>query len=255
MFKHCQLYKPDLCARSGTLLKEALYSFLQQPMTYKSGYLQAEYDQANDGYSYWGQTDSKNQYPTDMLHSFVISGFSKHELFPAEFRRFFNLQWHDLQLTVRALEKEIIEQLNMPGLYQFYQENIGHMVSCNYYPATKGSDLTAKGNTRLSTHKDISLFSVFLFGVENGFSYWTERGELKYLGKQTAVVVFPGYLLELLTGGRIKALEHQVELPTESTDERFSFAFFSVPKPDKHLQFAYLDMSTQAYYEKYLTLF
>jgi isopenicillin N synthase-like dioxygenase len=255
MFKNHPIYEADLTARQDLGLRKALYSFVQQPMTYKLNYLQAEFDQSNDGYSYWGQTDSQNQYATDMLHSFVISEFSPSEKFPLEFSDFFSAQWHSLRATVRKLEKRIIRQLEIPGLDQFYQDNIGHMVSCNYYPAINDAQQTVENNTRLSKHKDVSLFSVFLFGLDCGFSYVAESGKSVQLGHKTGVIVFPGYLLELLTEGKIRALEHQVELPTELTSKRFSFAFFSVPKPGLHLKFAQLDMTTEDYFKKYLSLF
>ncbi|NLJ92636.1 MAG: hypothetical protein GX324_06210 [Aeromonadales bacterium] len=75
------------------------------------------------------------------------------------------------------------------------------------------------------------------------------------LGQQTQIVSFPGYLLEVITQGAVPALEHQVNLPADRQQERFSFAFFSIPKPGSQLQFGSLSFSAEQYTQQYLSLY
>ena len=161
------------------IIKTALKNFVYQSETYKEQYLQSKYDMAFDGYSYLGQKDSLNQYDTDLLHSFVLSEFTDHHKFPKEFHYFFKEQWSSLLSLVRNIEKKVVQHLNIEGLSRFYDEQIGHMLSCNYYPSLNYLKKTSEScATRLSSHKDVSLFTVFLFGVDDGFSCQKfERGE------------------------------------------------------------------------------
>ncbi len=235
---------------SENLLKKSLFDFLQKPIQYRKQFLQKSYQTAFDGYSFLGQKDSLNQYDFDSLHSFVISEFTEYSKFPEEFHQFFRSEWESLQSTVRRIELEVISNLNIPGLKEFYEKEIGHMISCNYYPQVSAP----KNELRLSEHKDVSLFTVFLFGNDEGFHYKDQNGQMINLGIIDQIVLFPGYLMELLTQGKVKAIEHQVDF-SQSNNERFSFAFFSIPKPNSNIHFQNIQMTGNDYYEKYLALF
>lgn len=246
------MVKTTVPKSSNLCLKTSFDQFLKQPEFYKKEYLQTHYSCGFDGYSYMGQKDSSNQYDTDLLHSFVLSEFSDKAHFPKEFREFLDGDWDDLILKIKAIELCLIETLNIKGLKSFYDKSIGHMVSSNYYPKLNTS--SHDNALRLSQHIDVSLFTVFVFGVENGFSYQNIKNKKEVLFAQDKVVVFPGYLLEFLTKGKYKALEHQVDF-TEVNKERFSFAFFSLPKPKQDLIFNDLKFTSESYFENYLSLF
>ncbi|MGO5000178.1 2OG-Fe(II) oxygenase family protein [Oceanisphaera sp. W20_SRM_FM3] len=249
------IFETQILGKDDTQLRHALRNFVLQDTEYKKPYLQANFAKIQEGYSYWGQTDSTNQDYRDMLHSFVISEFHPPADFPKEFHGFFSEQWDELQTAVRNSELALIEQLNIPGLAELYHSSLGHMVSCNYYPPVMNAPITAIDNTRLMRHIDVSLFSTFVFGLDSGFSYLNQQGELVALGKQTKIISFPGYLLEVLTEGKIKALQHQVDLPENRQQERFSFAFFSIPKPDSQLQMGNINLSSEQYLKQYLSLY
>lgn len=233
-------------------LKEAFQHFLEKTLDYKKEFLQTHFNCAFDGYSYLGQKDSSNQYETDLLHSFVLSEFSDAHKFPNEFQSFLNNEWETILAKVKEIELEIIKQLDIPNLKEFYTNTIGHMVSCNYYPRVINKNHTSK--VRLSKHKDVSLFTVFVFGATDGFTYENSLNKKLHLETTNNIVVFPGYLLEFLTNGKYKALEHQVDF-TQKNEDRFSFAFFSIPSPNRELIFNDLTSTSDAYYEKYLSLF
>ena len=76
--------------KSDQLIKESFRDFLNQPNDYKNKFLQSQYKTAFDGYSFLGQTDSLNQYDTDLLFSFVLSEFQPTANFPKEFKEFLN---------------------------------------------------------------------------------------------------------------------------------------------------------------------
>lgn len=249
------IFNTHMPGKDDTQLRTALRNFVLQDAAYKKPYLQANFAKFQEGYSYWGQTDSTNQDYRDMLHSFVISEFHSPTDFPKEFQPFFAEQWDELQTAVRNSELALIEQLNISGLAELYHSSLGHMVSCNYYPPIADAPVTAIDNTRLMRHIDVSLFSTFVFGVDSGFSYLDQQGKLVELGKQTQIISFPGYLLEVLTEGKIKALQHQVNLPENREQERFSFAFFSIPKLDSQLQLGSVNLSGEQYLKQYLSLY
>mgnify|MGYP001552213800 CR=1 FL=1 len=116
------------------LLKLAFSNFLKQSKAYKNSFLQCEFEYGFDGYSFMGQENSSNQYASDLLHSFVLSEFSQTKAFPVEFHWFLTKQWNPLISKIKSIELKLIEQLKIPGLKELYNESIGHMVSCNYYP-------------------------------------------------------------------------------------------------------------------------
>ncbi|MGL1888028.1 MAG: hypothetical protein OCD76_16050 [Reichenbachiella sp.] len=240
--------------RSDVKVKQAFREFLSEPIEYRSDYLQAKFTKGFDGYSFLGQEDSTNQYETDLLHSFVLSKFSEPSAYPVEFHDFLSQEWDTLIEEVRELELEMIRQLDIPGLTDFHQRHIDYMLSCNYYPALDQVMVQPDVNTRLSNHKDISLFTVFVFGLDEGMSYRDQDGLIRKVGAQYTIVLFPGYLLEYLTKGKYKAFEHEVALP-EHNLERFSFAFFSVPKPNQNFTFDHVVTTSEEYYQAYLALF
>ncbi|MFC2109252.1 2OG-Fe(II) oxygenase family protein [Bacteroidota bacterium] len=254
MFKNGYV-KSDLKSFSNKKLKTAFYNFLQQDPNYKENYLQKNFSYGFDGYSYLGQEDSSNQYASDLLHSFVISDFSHPDKFPKEFYNFFKNEWAQLQHQIRKIEREIIQQLNISDLEEFYQKHIGHMISCNYYPKTENFSKTLKNNTRLSEHTDVSLFTVFPFGFDSDFFYQNSENEWVQLEATDQIVIFPGYLLEYYTNGKIKALNHCVKLPESKNKERFSFAYFSLPYPKHEFLIGKEILNSENYFEKYLELF
>ena len=75
------------------VIKDAFKAFLEQPKDYKNTYRQSHFNCAFDGYSFLGQTDSLNQYSTDLLYSFVLSRFSSVDKFPKEFSKLFLYNW------------------------------------------------------------------------------------------------------------------------------------------------------------------
>lgn len=250
--EHFGLLETNIPKCSDLKIKLALKAFVKQPKVYKKTFLQKAYNTVFDGYSYLGQTDSSNQYETDLLHSFVLSEFTKSTHFPEEFQSFLNTDWDILKAKIKALELEVVKTLNMPELERFYQANIGHMLSCNYYPELATSNNDSK--YRLSKHTDVSLFTVFVFGITSGFGYSNSLKEEKILNNTHKVVLFPGYLLEYLSNGKYKALEHQVNFEVKNED-RFSFAFFSILKPSLQFTFNQKQFSSESYYQQYLSLF
>ncbi|WP_298531219.1 2OG-Fe(II) oxygenase family protein [uncultured Algibacter sp.] len=234
------------------LLKHSFSDFLKQPEVYRKQFLQAYFNTGFDGYSYMGQKDSSNQYDTDLLHSFVLSEFSETEKFPSEFRGFFNAEWTNLISKIESIELNLIQKLNVDGLLEFYGNSVGHMLSCNYYPVVEKTVSTDA--LRLSKHIDVSLFTVFVFGIDEGFVFQKEHQKSEALFASDDVLIFPGYLLEYLTNGKYKALEHQVDF-SGMPKERFSFAFFSIPKPDINIEFQGLNFSSETYFNDYLSLF
>lgn len=240
---------------SDAKLKDAFTSFLQKPDSYKHQFLQRNYQNAFDGYSFLGQTDSLNQYDRDLLHSFVLSGFHPVEKFPIEFRDFMNTEWNDIISLVKEIELNSIESLNIPGLVDIYKNSMGHMMSCNYYPKPIDCHSSIKNNERLSAHVDISLFSVFPFGNQSGFVYKNKSGQNIKLPNKNNVFLFLGYFLEKLTSKKLEALEHKVELPSNIHTDRFSFAIFSIPKPENNIAFSGRTFTSEAYFQEYLSLF
>lgn len=246
----------EIPAISDVSIKNALANFIKKDNVYKSQFLQSKYQTAFDGYSFIGQKDSINQYETDMLHSFVLSDFQNLENFPKEFHFFLQEEWEPLKKTVRDIELSIIEELKIPELKRLYDEDvIGYMMSCNYYPKPIHCHVVAANNTRLSAHKDVSLFSTFPYGVAKGLSYCYDNQEPVKMGDIDTMLLFSGYFLEFTSNNLITALDHQVELPKNANEERFSFAVFSIPKPNSSFLHQGKEISSTDYYKAYLSLF
>jgi len=248
--------KLSFSAKSNLKIKTALANFVKKDSIYKKQFLQSKYNTAFDGYSYLGQKDSINQYENDMLHSFVISEFQDIEDFPKEFHNFLKEDWKNLITTIKNTELAKINELNIPELTQLYNDNIiGYMMSCNYYPKPISCKSKAKNNTRLSAHKDASLFTTFPYGLDDGLSVLDSNNNYVKIEKKENPFLFSGYFLEFMTHKKIPALNHQVDLPKDLDSERFSFAVFSIPKPDATFLFNGKKISSTDYYKKYLSLF
>lgn len=245
----------NISASKDIVLRTALQRFLELPLSERMLYSQKKLGVAFDGYSYMGQTDSLNQYDKDLLHSFVLSDISSQENFPQPFQEYISQEFPQQLVYIRALEKKVLKALGFSEFNMFYDEHIKHMVSCNFYPELDLPNQKTNSLNRLSFHTDVSLFSVFLFGLESGFAYENSNGEKRIQHTINEVVLFPSYFMELLTNGKIKALSHGVILPENSMKERYSFAFFSMPKPNASIQFGSFRGSGQEYYEHYLNQF
>ncbi|MCY4214876.1 MAG: hypothetical protein OXF68_14795 [Gammaproteobacteria bacterium] len=224
----------DVPALPAKGLADRLRAFVNQPWTYRRRYLQSVYRTAFDGYSFQGQADSLNQGPEDALHSFVLSDFSPRSAFPAEFQPFLRDGWPALTQAVREIERGLLVQLGVEGLLEPYDASYGHMMSANYYPS--GIAAQPKGGVRLTEHPDVSLLTLFPFGVESGLEYQDAEGAWRAVVPCDRVVGFAGELLEWLTAGRIQALNHRVangsgQRVGKPFDERFSFSLFSLPRP------------------------
>lgn len=245
------IFISDRPALKDSLLDNSFMSFVHQNESYKRDFLQKNYSYAFDGFSFKGQTDSSNQGYDDLMDTFVFSDLCAEHKFPAEFDAYFENEWNDTLSKIEKWEEVLLAELDL----NINTSAIGHMVSCNYYPATRHFQTTSRGNTRLSAHPDVSLFTVFPFGVESGFTYKNPRGEWVELGKLENWTVFPGYFLECLTNGDLKALEHKVVLPIDRDLERTSYAFFSLPRPNTEWAINGMKVTPENYFEKYLNLF
>lgn len=209
---------------------QCMQDFMSTTSAYRRGFLQKEYGFAFDGYSHYGQTDSSHQAADDLLHSFVLSDFYSPERYPSAFQLFVREQWPALAREVGKLESAILGSLPA-DLTQWYQQAAGHMMSANFYPPLERFDTVAEGNTRLSAHPDVSLLTVFPFGLDSAFEYEDEHGQWLPSPATDRMIAFPGYLLQWLTHGRVKALNHRVRLDAAQDRERHSFAVFSIPAP------------------------
>ena len=96
-------------------------AFANTDRAYKQRFMQKEYGYAYDGYSYVGQADSSHQAEDDLVSTFVLSEFFALDRYPAEFQGFLNCGWKTVLGVVRSLELELLTQLDMPALLDFYQ--------------------------------------------------------------------------------------------------------------------------------------
>lgn len=247
-------------ALDGSEIQQAFRAFIRREREHQLRFLQKEYGYAYDGFSYYGQTDSSHQAHDDLISTFVLSEFYPVERFPPEFHGFLNSRWQEVVQVVRGLETELLTQLDVPGLLYFYLHNVGHMLSNNYYPPLQQFTTTAAGNTRLSAHPDASLFTVFPFGIdqelelqltgEDGGTTWQS------VDASDAILLYPGYLLEMWTRGEIKAMNHRVRLSADRAAERFSFSCFSLPFPLRKFEMPGRGpVTSEEYFEAYGTLF
>jgi isopenicillin N synthase-like dioxygenase len=262
MFKDLKLHIRDggfintnIPAYTDGVLRTALRRFLAFPSLKRQQYSQKGLSIAFDGYSYIGQKDSLNQYDKDLLHSFVLSNISREENFPQAFQKYLKQEFLEQLSFIRELEKKVLKILGFSESRAFYEEHSKHMVSSNFYPELDVAIQKIVPVDRLSFHTDVSLFSVFLFGLESGFVYEKPTGQIVLLDTIEEMVLFPGYFTELVTKGKIKALKHGVVFPGNRTEERFLFAFFSIPKSDAILELSSFKGSGSEYYQHYLNQF
>jgi hypothetical protein len=237
-----------------------MQEFMSMSMSYRRGFLQKAYGFAFDGYSYYGQPDSSHQAADDLLHTFVLSDFYSHERYPKPFQAFVRDHWPTLAGQMRTLEMSMLGSLQA-DVSNWYQQFAGHMMSANFYPPLEHFDTVAAGNTRLSAHPDVSLFTVFPFGLDSAFEYEDERGRWLSAPVTDKMIAFPGYLLEWLSNGQVKALNHRVRLDADQNRERYSFAVFSIPargamvsRPSAAAGEARQSLSAQAYFQHYCGL-
>lgn len=247
-------------ALDGGEARAALRAFMQREQGYRERFLQIAYGSGYDGYSFYGQEDSSHQAADDLISTFVMSEFFSADRYPVEFRPFLRGGWKDVLETVRALEVELIAGLGVPGLAAFYHESVGHMMSNNYYPPTEHFRTSAAGNTRLSAHPDVSLFTVFPFGIDSELELETEEESggraWRTVDASDSILVYPGYLMEMWTEGGIRAMNHRVRLGEDRTKERCSFSIFSLPFPGGRFEMPGRGaMSSEEYFGAYGALF
>ena len=247
-------------ALDSSELQEAFRSFICRNRDYQLRFLQKQYGYAYDGFSYYGQSDSSHQAEDDLISTFVLSEFYPVERYPVEFHGFLSGSWKEVEKTVRSLEIDLLTQLDIPGLLNFYQQNAGHMVSNNHYPPVQEFTTTAAGNTRLSAHPDASLFTVFPFGIDEELELEQtgESGEPVWqsVDASESILLYPGYLMEMWTHGAIKAMNHRVRLGKDGAAERFTFSFFSLPFPLREFDMPGRGMMTsEGYFDAYGALF
>tara|TARA_R110002073_G_scaffold307734_1_gene477485 strand:+ start:10516 stop:11385 length:870 start_codon:yes stop_codon:yes gene_type:complete len=239
---------------------QATEGFMQSTMCCRRGYLQKRYGFGFDGYSHCGQADSTHQAPDDLLHTFVFSDAYCPEQYPQAFQPYIRESWPTLTRQLRRLETAMLDALPV-DLTHWYQQSVGHMMSANYYPPQQHFNAVAAGNTRLSAHPDVSLFTVFPFGLDSAFEYEDRHGQWHPAPETDTMIAFPGYLLEWMSDGRIKALNHRVRLDADPARKRYSFAVFSIPMPDATVSRvplapgeSPLHLTAQAYFEQYGSL-
>lgn len=205
-------------------LPQRLKAFVGSDPAHRRKYLQQCFGFAFDGYSYIGQTDSRNQGAEDLLHSFVFSDFYSADRYPQELRPYIESHWRGLTRFVRKVESALLDELGL-DLVAAQHQRMAHMMSANYYPPIVANSAPV----RLTEHPDASLVTVFPFGVDDDFEYQDAAGRWRRLPSDGGAVAFAGHLLEWMSGGRAKALNHRVRLGG-SRRERFSFALFSLPR-------------------------
>lgn len=243
-FKNVGIWYTGVKALDHSHHVSSLKSFLNKSEAYKSNFLQTKFNSGFEGYSYMGQTDSANQYADDQLYTYVISDYFDANLHPPEFNPLISSQKGILP-QIKTLERELLSALSQEAL-SFYDTYISHSLSANYYPPKGANSL------RLSPHPDGSLLTVFPFGMDEQFKFEAPDGSWHTIEKTNEIVCFSGYLLQCHSG--IKALHHKVE-ESGTLEERFSFAYFSVPKPKCSFHLSEGETTTEAYFKKYLSLF
>lgn len=239
-------YYSDIKAWSSSEITDTFKQFLQRSDDEKMEFLQKEINSVFDGYSYQGQADSLNQGPEDLVHTFVISEFTDHTRFSIEWRNYLATQFKALSSLLQTIESSLIPLL----FEQVSRRQFGHMVSCNYYPK-QNIDRKTK---RLSAHPDVSLFTIFPFGIDDQLEY-EENGVWKSMPPSTNMVMINGYFAEVISDGKVIALNHRVKQAEDNLNDRFSYAFFCIPAPEQQYFIGNSTIATEAYFQKYLGLF
>lgn len=229
-------------------LQNAMKSFLEREEEYRLRFGQTEYEFGFDGYSFPGQLDSINQAYDDHLHSMVISEFYDSSTYPVEFKNYLEEIFPKLIAQVKqAINFEAI--LSELGL----TNKLGFSFSVNYYPSFKDSG-NPEGR-RLTEHIDGSLLTIFPYGFSDGLQK-NEGGTWKDWPSYDDSICLPGYMMDLVTNGNIKALNHRLNWSKSENEGRFAFALFIVPKPNIILDLGTKgNMSSEEYYKNYLALF
>jgi len=243
-FREVGIWYTGVKAFDSSIHISSLREFLNQNQAYKDGFLQTKFDSVFEGYSYLGQEDSANQYADDQLFTYVISDYFDTSRHAKEVQPIIQSQ-QTLIPKVQGLERILLKALS-PELIVFYDCYAAHSLSANYYPPNEN------GGLRLTAHPDGSLLTVFPFGMDEEFQFETPDGAWKTVEKTNEVVIFSGYLMECLTD--IKALNHKVEKKGKQ-NERFSFAYFSVPRPNEKFLLDGKMITGKDYYTRYLSLF
>ncbi len=251
-----KVFQSNVQSLSDVKIREAFSLFLKRDEAYKRMFLQKEYNNPYSGYSYLGQKDSLNQYEGDQLFSFVLSDHTEVNSLPKEFQEFYKTQWEGIKQQMELFQLNMLDALNLPNLAPFILHKGGYMLSCNYYPAQSNTTQqeSKPEEERLSKHIDASFLSTFPFGIEEGLQYQNEEGETIEVGKRDKIIAFPGFLMDLLSEGKMPALEHQVAQAKDNA-ERFTFSLFSIPRPGAKLKIDNEFYSAEEYYNKYLSLF
>lgn len=233
-------------------LKKVFEKFMSRPLSVRKKYSQEHFDYGFDGYSFLGMPNSTNQYASDLLHSFVLSELNDRALFPEEFQTFLKSYWDDLTNIIFNIEQAIIFQLPKKfrsPILNFHKEHMGYCASLNYYPKIKKRE----HNTRLSQHKDVSLISVFPFGIDEGLQIEMANDQWITVEPTKKAFAFTGYLCQLLTNNQVKASNHRVLFNPHNESKRYSYVFFSLPRPN--VQIPVIDCSSKDYFKSYLKLF
>ena len=243
-FKEVGIWYTGVAAKDPQFHISSLSKFLSQDRSYKNTFLQKRFDEHFEGYSFLGQEDSLNQGSEDQVYTYVMSDFINSERHPIEFQSLIFNQTTLIKL-ISKLEEALLAAID-PSLNSLLKDSIGHMLSANYYPPSDDSKL------RLTAHPDVSLFTVFPFGLDKEFQFEMPDGSWQTLEKTNEIICFSGYLLQCLTG--IKALNHKVE-KKGSQNERYSFAYFSLPKPNTLFDIENEEVTSENYFRRYLSLF
>ncbi|MDP4966133.1 MAG: hypothetical protein NWQ55_13725 [Salibacteraceae bacterium] len=239
-------YDTKIKAFDAEPIRAALAEFMNRPIAERLPFLQKQIDSVFDGYSFQGQTDSLNQGADDLVYTFVLSEFTEASKFPVEFQSFLNQEFKAISKSLSKLEKHLEKELQLP----INHAQVGHMVSCNFYPA-QGENVHP---LLLSEHPDVSLFTIFPFGVDAQLEY-EGHGIWKSFPASDTMVILSGFFAETISEGRIKALNHRVKARAKNNLERFSFAFFSIPAPKQKFTHLNETFFTEDYFKSYIALF
>lgn len=243
-FKEVGIWYTGIKAEDPSEHISCLRQFLSREVEYKNRFLQKKMKKVFDGYSFLGQEDSLNQGSDDHVYSYVLSDFASASIHPFEFASL-SLRHLKIEKTIVLLEETLLNKVD-PSLTSLYEKTMGHMLSANYYPKSQASKL------RLTAHPDVSLLTVFPFGIDEEFQFELPDGTWQTIEKTDEIICFSGYLLEFLTG--IKALNHKVEKKGPQS-ERYSFAYFSIPRPNQTFQHRTEKVTSEEYFARYLSLF
>jgi hypothetical protein len=243
-FKEVGIWYTGIEAKNSQFHISGLNRFLSKDARYKNNFIQRKFNQHFEGYSYLGQEDSLNQGRDDQVFTYVLSDFVNSTLHPTEFQELIQYQTELIKI-ISDLEKEILTAIDH-SLISLLESSMGHMLSANYYPQSNDTQL------RLTAHPDVSLFTVFPFGLDKEFQFEMPDGSWQTLEKTDEIICFSGYLLQCLTG--IKALNHKVE-KKGFQNERYSFAYFSIPKPNTQFKIENEEVASEKYFSRYLSLF